>query len=153
MFFRTLQLRWTSRALIQCYGKSAEMFSSCLYLNTLHANTCITLCIWSTFHRTCHQCTALNSISIQRQYLNFLRQFLRYWTPHSLRSLWMVTVFVWCSARMAETFASLRPDCLFFCNRILEEDVLRPLLCFLFRSSWSMFLYGQLVKIAEYSFR
>ena len=87
-------------------GKSTEMFSSRLNLNTLHANTCIILYIWSTFRRMRLHYTALNGISIQRQYLTFLRQFLRYWARHNLRSLWMVTVFVRCSARVAETFAS-----------------------------------------------
>ena len=138
MFCRTLQLgelaqhlfsvavRWAGTALVQCCGKSKETFCSRLYLNTLHGNTCIILCICSTFRRS----TVPNSISIQRQYLKFLRQFLRCWDPHNLRSLTMVTVFVWRAVRMTETFASPRPDCLFFCSRILEEDAFRSLVLF-----------------------
>ena len=51
-----------------------------------------------------------------------------------------MTVFIWCSPRMAETFSSLGPDCIFFCNRILEKDFLWSLVSFRFRSCWSMIL-------------
>ena len=40
------------------------------------------------------------------------------WSPRTM------TVFISCSPRMTVTFASLGPDCLFSCNRILDEDFL-----------------------------
>jgi hypothetical protein len=32
-----------------------------------------------------------------------------------------MTLFISCSPLTTETFASLGPDCIFFCNRILQE--------------------------------
>ena len=65
----------------------------------------------------------------------------------------MMNHLVACSPRMTETFAALGPDCLFVCNRILKEDFLLSLASFLFRSSYNLFLKGELVKIAVDPFR
>ena len=56
-------------------------------------------------------------------------------------------LFIPCSPRMTETFASLGPNCLFYCNCMLE-DFLWSLVSFLFSSSWSLFFWGKLFKIA-----
>lgn len=61
-------------------------------------------------------------------------------SPHSHLSLRMMTVFISCSPQITEAFASLRPDCLFFCTRILKEYFPWSLVVFLFRSFWSLFL-------------
>jgi len=65
--------------------------------------------------------TALNSASIQRQYLKVLHQFLREWAPHNLRSLRLTTFFNSSSPRTTETFVSLGPHCFFLYSRILED--------------------------------
>jgi len=49
-----------------------------------------------------------------------------------------MTFFISCSPRIAESFASLGPDCLFYCNRSLEAYFLWSLVSFLFWSSWSL---------------
>jgi len=62
----------------------------------------------------------------------FLHHCLWDWAAHNLRSLRMMTLFISCSLRMPEIFASVEPDCQFFCNRILEGDFLWYLVSFFF---------------------
>jgi len=131
---------------MQCCRESKGTFSSPLYPTPPHGTTEAFCAFDPLFAASLF--TALNSRRTQRQYLNFLHNFLRDWAPHNFRSLRMMTLFISSSPRMTETFASLGPDCLFFCDRIMNEYFLWSLVPFLFRSFWGLFLSRKPVKRA-----
>ena len=71
----------------------------------------------------------------------FVRQTTKWmneWMNERMNEGWWL--FISSSPRMTETFASLEPDCLFFCNHILEEDFLWSQVSFCSWSSCSLFL-------------